>query len=61
MDDLGWSSHIRREEDVNYWACIEAAKKDAHTMREAENCEAGALKCKTCPFKKKFNRRDKTC
>jgi len=56
MDDLGWSSYTRREEDANYRRCIEAAKRDGHTQRQAERCEAGALKCMTCPWKEELQK-----
>lgn len=52
MPDLGFSSHIRREEDANYGRCIETAMRNGHAVKRAEGCDSGNVGCKDCPWKK---------
>ena len=53
MSDMGWSRYIEGLEDMNTQACIETAKRNGHTVEEADNCDDGSVGCPDCPFRRK--------
>ena len=39
------------EDESNDIACVETAKRNGHTIEEAEWCDNGSVGCPDCPFK----------
>jgi hypothetical protein len=39
------------QEEANWNLCFEAAAKVGFSKKQAEDCNAGSLKCSSCPFK----------
>jgi len=50
-DPVGdWERHVEDQENRNFLACFDTAKKNGHTNKEAENCDDGSVGCPDCPF-----------